>query len=911
VAKKAKQIYLIDGTGYMFRAYYAMMRQRLSNSRKLPTGGIMAFSRMMLGVLRNKAPEYAAVAFDRPEPTFRHQMYDAYKSNRDAPPEDMIAQIPYMKRVVEVMRIPILSQAGAEADDLIGSLATRSVAKGFEVVLVTADKDFSQLVGEKVRIWDPMKDEDIGPAEVEARWGVPPEKFVEIQALMGDSSDNIPGVPGIGEKTAVALIKEFGGLEEVLTAGDKIKRPKQRQSIEDNADLARLSFELATLKCDFEVNEDIESYRLGDADIPAAEKLFVEELEIKGIVDQLPGYVGGDSGEVSAPSGATPMEEANARDYHTVRTEKELGKMIRELTKTGRFAFDLETTSLDARAAKIVGLSFSAKAGRAFYVPVGHDTLDSGEQLPLDGVLEAVRPLIEGDKCVKIAQNIKYDMTVLSGAGMSIGGNIFDTMVASYLIHSGRMSHGLDNLALEYLELVTIKFSDLCGKGAKQILFSSVPVDDATVYACQDADFTFRLSEKMIPELRDHGLQDLFDNLEIPLLRVLFGMEDDGIRLDGKFLQGMGKEIEARLELIRAHIHEMAGEEFNINSPKQLRVILFEKLNLPVLKKTKTGPSTDIDTMERLAGSHPLPEEILNYRQLSKLKSTYIDTLPNLVNKKTGRIHAKFNQTVAATGRLSSSDPNLQNIPIRTELGREIRRAFLPEKGWKLLSADYSQIELRVLAHFTEDPSLVAAFEKGEDIHATTASAVYGVEVKDVDDEMRRVAKAVNFGIVYGQGAFGLSRTLGIPQGEAKSFIDTYFERFANVPAFVQQVIAEGRARGYVTTLFDRRRYLPDLNSRNRNLQNAAERTAGNSVIQGSAADIIKRAMIAISGRLRDEKKKTRMLVQVHDELLFEVPPKEMKAVEKLVAEEMEGAVQLKVPLAVESSSGDNWGEVH
>jgi DNA polymerase-1 len=458
---------------------------------------------------------------------------------------------------------------------------------------------------------------------------------------------------------------------------------------------------------------------------------------------------------------------------------------------------------------------------------------------------------------------------------------------------------------------VTIKFSELCGKGANATLFSSVPVDDATAYACQDADFTFRLSEKMIPELKEHGLQDLFENLEMPLLRVLFGMEDDGIRLDGKFLRGMGKELEARLELNRAHIHELAGEEFNINSPKQLRVILFEKLNLPVIKKTKTGPSTDLDTLERLAGSHPLPHEILNYRQLSKLKSTYIDTLPDLVNKKTGRIHAKFNQTVAATGRLSSSDPNLQNIPIRTDLGREIRRAFLPEKGWKLLSADYSQIELRVLAHFTEDPSLVTAFEKGEDIHATTASAVYGVNVNDVDDEMRRVAKAVNFGIVYGQGAFGLARTLGIPQGEAKSFIDTYFDRFAKVPAFVQQVIAEGRERGYVTTLFDRRRYQPDLNSRNRNLQNAAERTAVNSVIQGSAADIIKRAMIAISTRLRKEKREARMLVQVHDELLFEVPPKELQAVEELVAEEMEGAVRIKVPLAVESSSGDNWGEVH
>ncbi len=911
VAKKPKRIYLIDGMGYMFRAYYAMMRQRLSNSKGLPTGGIMAFSRMLISVLREKAPEYAAVAFDRPEPTFRHEMYDAYKSNRDAPPEDMVAQIPYMMRVVEVLRIPSLSRAGAEADDLIASLSLKATAQGFDVVLVTADKDFSQLVSDKVRIWDPMKDEDIGPAEVEARWGVPPEKFVEIQALMGDSSDNIPGVPGIGEKTAVALIKEFGGLEEVLSAGEKIKRPKQRQSLEDNADLARLSFDLATLRTDFPVEEDIEHYRLQGADIPAAEKLFVEELEFKSIMNQFPGYEPGEGAEVPGPAGADPLDEARARDYHTVRTKKDLDKMVRELKKAGRFAFDLETTSLDARAAEIVGLSFSAKAGRAFYIPVRHEGLETGKQLSLADALESVRGLLEGDQCVKIGQNIKYDMTVLSEAGVSIGGEIFDTMVASYLINSGRTSHGLDNLALGYLDLVTIKYADLCGKGAKAILFSHVPVEPATAYACQDADFTFRLAEKMAPELEEHGLEDLYRDLEIPLLRVLFEMEDNGIRLDGDFLEGMGKELEARLEQMQTLIHELAGEEFNINSPKQLRVILFEKLNLPVFKKTKTGPSTDIDTMERLAGRHPLPQEILNFRQLSKLKSTYIDTLPNLVKPKTGRIHAKFNQTVAATGRLSSSDPNLQNIPIRSELGREIRRAFLPEAGWKLLSADYSQIELRVLAHFTGDPSLVAAFEKDEDIHSTTASAVYGVKVSDVDAEMRRVAKAVNFGIVYGQGAFGLSRTLDIPQGEAKAFIDTYFERFAKVPVFVRQVIAGGRERGYVTTLFNRRRYLPDLNSRNRNLVNAAERTAVNSVIQGSAADIIKRAMISISERLKKEKRKARMLVQVHDELLFEAPPGELKALEKLVAEEMEGAVALRVPVAVESSTGENWGEVH
>ncbi|MEE9240537.1 MAG: DNA polymerase I [bacterium] len=910
MAKTPKRIFLVDGTGYIFRAYYAMLRQRLSNSRGMPTGGILAFSRMLLKVIREKSPDYMAVAFDRPEPTFRHEMYPAYKANRDAPPEDLIAQIPFMQRIVDVLRIPVLSRAGAEADDLIGSLAERAVSQGFEVVLVSADKDFSQLVSDKIKIWDPMKDKEIGPAEVEDRWGIPPRKFVDIQALMGDSSDNIPGVPGIGEKTAVALIQEFGGLEELLAGTDRIKRPKQRQSIEDNADLARLSRELATLRRDFPVEEDIEHYRLGSTDFKAARQLFIGELEFKNILEQLPGYDGQNGGEAEAPA-ANPMEEAQRRDYHIIRTKKDLRAMIKEITKAGRFAFDLETTSLNPREAEIVGFSFSAKEERAFYIPVGHESLEAGNQLPPGEVLEALRPLFDSPKLEKIAQNIKYDMGVFSMAGVPVKNPIFDTMLASYLIQSGRTSHGLDNLAMEYLGIATIKFTDLCGKGAKQIPFSQVPVDSAAPYACQDADLAFRLAGRMRPELEEQGLVDLFNDLELPLLRVLLEMEQAGIRLDGDFLGGMGKELEVRLEAIQAQIYEIAGEEFNINSPKQLRVILFEKLNLPVIRKTKTGPSTDIDTMEKLAARHPLPQEILNYRQLSKLKNTYVDTLPGLVSPRTGRIHASFNQTVAATGRLSSSDPNLQNIPIRTDLGREIRLAFLPEEGWKLLSADYSQIELRVLAHFTNDPALVAAFENEEDIHLTTASAVYGVSAEEVDDEMRRIAKAVNFGIIYGQGAFGLSQTLGISQSEARSFIDAYFDRFASVPAFVKKVIEEGTERGYVTTLFNRRRYLPDLASRNRNARNAAERTAVNSVIQGSAADIIKRAMIAISARLKKEKRRTRMLIQVHDELLFEIPPKEVKAVSKLVTGEMEGAVALRVPLAVEASTGDNWGELH
>ncbi|MBI2177280.1 MAG: DNA polymerase I [Candidatus Tectomicrobia bacterium] len=897
----------------MFRAYYAMLRQRLSNSKGRPTGAVYAFARMLLKVIREKAPEYIAVAFDRPEPTFRHELYPAYKANRDAPPEDLIEQIPLMQRAVEVLRIPVLIRPGAEADDLIGSLAARAAAEGFEVVLVTGDKDFAQLVTGRVRIWDPMKDEEMGPGEVEKRWGVPPDKFVEVQALMGDSSDNVPGVPGVGEKTAVSLIQEFGSLEGVLASAAKIARPKLRESLQENADLARLSRELCTIRRDLEVGEDFGRYRLGPADLGAARKLFVEEMEFKSLIEQLPGYEAPEGGEEAEGAGAPPKAapDKKGRDHAAIRAKSELAAFLKELKKAGRFALDLETTSLDPTQARIVGVSLSPAPGRARYIPLAHDRMDAGPQLSAGEALGALGPLLADKKLEKVGQNIKYDMAVLAEAGVEIEGPLFDTMVASYLLHSGRTSHGLDHLALEMLGETTIKYEELCGKGAKQISFSSVPVEQAAAYACQDADFTLRLADLMAPQLKKEGFEKLFHALEMPLLRVLLEMERTGIRLDARVLRGMGKELEAKLEAMQARIHELAGGEFNIQSTPQLRQILFEKLGLPVVRRTKTGPSTDIDTLEKLALQHPLPQEILSYRQLAKLKNTYVDTLPGLVSPKTGRIHTDFNQTVAATGRLSSSNPNLQNIPIRTDLGRGIRRAFLPEKGWLLLSADYSQIELRVLAHFTGDPGLVKAFERGEDIHATTAAAVYGVPPKEVTPEMRRVAKAVNFGIVYGQGAFGLSQTLGVPQGEAKSFIEAYFRRFARVPAFVERTIAEGAKRGWVSTLLGRRRYLPDLQSRNRNLRAAAERTAVNSVIQGSAADVIKRAMVRIASRLRKERLAARLLLQVHDELLFELPPKEEKALSRLVREEMEGAGRLAVPLAVEMSTGANWGEVH
>jgi len=904
--KEQKKIFLIDGSGYMFRAYYAMMRQNLRNSKGTPTGAVLAFTRMLLKVIKDKKPDYAAIAFDRPEPTHRHSIFPKYKANRNAAPEDLVSQIPLIHRVVEILNIPLLVEAGLEADDLLGSLAHEALKEKFEVLLITADKDFAQLVNEKIRIWDPMKDEEYGPKEIEEKWGIAPDKFIDIQALMGDSTDNIPGAPGIGEKTAVSLIQEFGSLDNLLKSVTKVKRPRQKQILEENKDLILLSRELCRIKCDAEQKNSLENYRLKDANIELGREFFIEELEFKNILEQLPGYESSDS---KTTEDTEPLIQKNEK-YRKIISKSDLGKLIKTLEKSTSFSIDLETTSLDPKEAEIVGLSLSVSAGEAFYIPVGHKNEPKSEQLSLKLVMKELSPFLLSEEKEKIGQNIKYDISVFRENGYEIKGKIFDTMLASYLILSNRTSHGLDHLAEEYFGISTIKYVDICGKGAKQISFSEVSIEDATQYASQDADITFRLAEKMKEQLKEDKLDELFSDLEIPLLAILLDMETTGIRLNVDLLNRMSSKLEVELEGMTKKIYELAEEEFNINSTVQLRRILFENLNLPIMKKTKTGASTDIDTLERLSHLHELPNMILQYRQLTKLKNTYVDALPRLVYKKTGRIHTHFNQTITATGRLSSSDPNLQNIPIRTDLGKEIRSAFIPKEGWSIFACDYSQIELRVLAHFTLDPSLVDAFSKGEDVHSTTASAVFGVSLKEVTSEMRRIAKAVNFGIIYGQGAFGLSKTLGIPQSEARSFIEKYFERFASVPAFVNKIVEEVKEKGYISTLLGRRRYIPDIESRNQNLRRASERTAVNSVIQGSAADIIKKAMVDIFTKLETENKQTKMLVQVHDELLFESPRKELESSMEFASSEMENAISLEVPVVVEVHAGKNWGEL-
>ncbi|MED5578804.1 MAG: DNA polymerase I [Nitrospinota bacterium] len=904
--KEQKRIFLIDGSGYMFRAYYAMIRQNLRNSKGAPTGAVLAFTRMLLKVIRDKKPEYAAIAFDRPEPTHRHSIFPEYKANRDAAPEDLVLQIPLIHRVVESLNIPLLVEAGLEADDLLGSLAQEALKNEFEVLLITGDKDFAQLVNEKIHIWDPMKDEEYGPQEIENKWGISPDKFIDIQALMGDSTDNIPGAPGIGEKTAVSLIQEFGSLDSLLDSIADVKKPKQKQILEENKDLILLSRELCRIKCDAEQTNILDDYKLKNANLKLAEELFVDELEFKNILEQLPGYKVSDSKITEEKVRSIQKNEK----YRKITTKTDLEKLIKILEKSMSFSIDLETTSLDPKEAEIVGLSLSMSTNEAFYIPVGHKNVPKKEQLSLKFVMEKLSPFLVSEEKEKIGQNIKYDISVFRECGYEVKGIIFDTMLASYLIFSNRTSHGLDHLAEEYFGISTIKYVDICGKGAKQISFSEVPIEDATQYACQDADITFRLAEKMKKQLKEDQLDKLFSDLEIPLLEILLNMESTGIRLNVDLLDKMSSKLKVKLEGMTKQIYVLAEEEFNINSTVQLRRILFENLNLPIMKKTKTGASTDIDTLEKLAHLHELPNMILQYRQLTKLKNTYTDALPRLVHEETGRIHTHFNQTITATGRLSSSDPNLQNIPIRSELGKEIRSAFIPKEGWSIFACDYSQIELRVLAHFTLDPSLVDAFLKGEDVHSTTASAVFGVSIEEVTSEMRRIAKAVNFGIIYGQGAFGLSKTLGIPQSEARSFIEKYFERFSSVPAFVEKVVDQAKEKGYISTLLGRRRYIPDIDSRNQHLRRASERTAVNSVIQGSAADIIKKAMVDIFYKLAKEKKQTKMLVQVHDELLFESPPNELDSSMDFVSQEMENAILLEVPVVVEVHSGKNWGEL-
>jgi DNA polymerase-1 len=888
-----KRIFLIDGSALAYRSYFAFIRSPLVNSKGENTSATFGFVNSLLKILRDQAPDYIAVAFDTGKPTFRHEMYADYKATRQKMPDDMRDQLPRVRQVVEAMRVPIVEQEGFEADDLIATLARQAVEQGLEAAIVSGDKDFMQLVGPHVRLYDPRDDAWTDAEGVKAKFGVGPERVVDVLALMGDASDNVPGVPKVGEKTAIALVQAFGGVEEVLAGAERVTKKQVRENLIAHADLARKSKELVTIRQDAPVLLDLEGMRAGAFDTEALTGLF-RELEFTRLLSQ-----------ITSPPAAkveTPVT------YVLVDTVEKLDGLVRRMREAPLVSVDTETTDTDAMRARLVGVAVSVAPHEGFYIPVGHT---AGPNLDLREALGRLRPVLEDPALPKCGQNLKYDAMVLRRHGVGLEGMAFDAMVASYLIDPDR-PHGLDALSLAYLDHQTIPISDLIGKGKEQVSFAEVPVERACAYSAEDADVALRLKATLEPKVAEAGAADLLREVEMPLVGVLADMELAGVAVDVPFLREMSRVFERDLGRLAEEIHRIAGEAFNINSTQQLGRILFEKLGLPRKRKTKTGYSTDVGVLEELALDHELPRRILEHRQLAKLKSTYVDALPELIHPETGRIHTSFNQTVTATGRLSSSNPNLQNIPIRTETGREIRKAFVPrDRDHVLLSADYSQIELRILAHLSRDEALIEAFRSGEDIHVRTASLMFNLMPEFVQEEMRRRAKTINYGVVYGMGAFGLAGRLGIPRREAQAFIERYFETYSGVRAYLDRAVKEATERGYVTTMLGRRRFLPELASTNANTRAFGERTATNSPIQGSAADMIKVAMARVRRALKGAGLTAQMILQVHDELVFEVPRKEVEKVKEIVAQEMQGALPLSVPVQVEVGVGENWLEAH
>jgi DNA polymerase-1 len=890
MSKKAT-LYLIDGSSYIFRAFFGV-RQNLSTSKGLPTNALYGFVTMLQRVVRDECPDYLTVTFDSKEKTFRHEMYADYKANRESPPEDLMKQFPYFERLVEAHNIHSIRVPGVEADDIIGTLTRQGQQAGLQVVIVSGDKDMMQLIAPDVVMLDTMKGKRFGKKEVIEKFGVGPDKVIDVMGLMGDSSDNIPGVKGVGPKTAADLIQKFGSIENMYEHIEEIDKKKLKDKLITDKENAELSRKLVTIDTAVPMDCTIEDLKVRAVDNTALTEIFTE-LEFSSLIPE----------DIKAPVQAQHI-------YRTVLTEQVFADLLAELSAQKEFALDMETTSLNPVAAESVGISFAFKENEAYYIPLTHRYLGVPEQLDLKMVFQKLKPILENPKIGKVGHNIKYDQIVLENEGIRLKGIMFDTMLASYVLDPSRRGHGMDALALEIFGHRTITYKEVAGTGAKQIGFDEVEIERATEYAAEDSDITWRLYRYFQPKLTD-DLLALYNEVEMPLLEVLAEMEINGVYVDKQHLADLSREITKELKKYEAKIFELAGEIFNINSPKQLAVILFEKLQLPVVKKTKTGYSTDVSVLEELSDQHELPENILAFRQLGKLKSTYVDALPLDIDKKTGRVHTSFNQTVAATGRLSSSDPNLQNIPIRTDMGKEIRKAFAAQGQGKLLSADYSQIELRILAHLSEDETLINAFIKGEDIHSRTAAEIFGTSLGNVDQDARRMAKAVNFGIIYGLSAFGLSRQLKISMKEAKTFIDQYFDLYPRIKTFMDSAIAQARERGYTLTIMNRKRFLPDINSSNKQVKQAAERIAINSPIQGSAADLIKVAMINLSREMKKQKLQSKMILQVHDELVFECPPAEKTTMETLVKKEMEGVYKFSVPLVVDMGWGDNWNEAH
>lgn len=889
-----KTIYLVDASTFIHRSYHAI--RNLSTKDGRPTNAVFGFVATMNKLLKERKPEYLAVAYDAKGPSFRKSLYPEYKANRPPMPEDLAAQQEPIRKIVDALGLKSLEIKGLEADDIIAALATQAQEAGFNVIIVSGDKDYYQMLNDRVSMYDPnpKRESAMDMETFKEKFGVTPAQFLDVQGLMGDSTDNIPGVPGVGEKTALKLINEYGSIDNLFRNVEEIKQVKLKDKLIENKDSAYISMDLARLKTDADVGVDIADLKVGEQDSDALLALY-QDLEFIRFASELEQQGCGGLGY---------------DDYHLVTTGDELDALIKELSDYKTISVDLETTSLNPMTASIVGISLSGKEQRAFYIPVGHTTLGA-KQISWEEASTRLKPLLESETISKVGQNIKYDYIILKRHGVNVHPITGDPMIASYLLEPGAGGHNLDALAMTILGHKTIKYEEVVG--SKKIGFDQVPPEAARDYACEDADVTLILAEKLNRRIEEAGLTDLYRNLELPLINVLAEMEMNGVALNTSLLSELSIDLTGRMAEAEKRIYELAGRTFNINSPKQLGQVLFEDLGLPQGKKTKkkSGYSTDVEVLTELAEKHELPAEILNFRSLTKLKSTYVDALSQLINPETGRVHTSFNQAVTATGRLSSSDPNLQNIPIRTEEGRRIREAFIARPGWKILAADYSQVELRVLAHYSGDKGLQDAFISNEDIHTRTASEVFGLMPAMITPDLRREAKAINFGIVYGQQAFGLARQLGIERKKAQDYIDAYFERYSGVKAFIDNTLETARETGFVTTLMGRRRRLPDLNNKNYNARSMAERMAVNTPIQGTAADIIKKAMIDVRLALSETGLRAKMLLQVHDELVFEVPEEELEKTTELVRTRMENVVKLDVPLIVDVSHGDNWSEAH
>ncbi|MHB1049888.1 MAG: DNA polymerase I [Bacteroidota bacterium] len=928
---KREKIFLIDSMGIAYRSYFAFVQNPLINSKGENTGAIYGFVNYLNKILEEQKPDYIAAVFDTDKPTFRHIAYAEYKATRNKMPDDMAASLGYLKDVVKAYNIPVLELDGYEADDIIGTLARKAEKEKVDSFLVTSDKDFMQLVTSKVKLYRPGKfgsdDEIIDETGVMEKFGVPPDRVVDMLGLIGDSSDNVPGVPGIGPKTALPLIQKYGTIEEIIEHADSIPQKGTKEKIKAHSEVALLSKRLVTIDIHVPIDVDIHQLKAKPKDTATLLQLF-DRLEFRTFSRRLREQSHKGAPQPESPADIQPSAELASiqtvpHQYSIVTTDAEYLRFLSEFKKAKSFVFDTETTSTDALNAELVGISFAFTNHSAFYVPVidapmhsdNTDLFDDKREyngragFPVERIVKDLGPVFENDKVKKFGQNVKYDSLVLSHKGITVAGVGFDTMIAAYVLRSDRQ-HSLDSLAAEHLNYRMVSFKELTDGGKKDI--RDIPVDSVGAYSAEDADITLQLVDILHDKLAVNGLKKLCVEMEFPLIEVLTQMELNGVTIDTRFLQEMSGEIGGVLESITSSIYSMAEEEFNINSTQQLAKILFEKIKLRTVKKTKTGFSTDVAVLESLRKEHPIIEQLLEYRQLQKLKSTYVDALPKLINRRTGKVHTSFNQTVAATGRLSSSDPNFQNIPIRTELGRKIRKAFIPSDANALiLAADYSQIELRIMAHISGDPGLTEAFNNREDIHATTASKVFGVKQKDISRDMRRKAKEVNFGIMYGIGAFGLANRLEIAQSEAKEIIQRYFERFPKVNQYIADTIASAHANGFVETLNGRRRYFPDINNKNQNIRGNAERQAINMPIQGTAADMIKLAMIGIHRVLRNKKMKGKMILQVHDELVFDIPRTEERSIRELVESEMKNALPLSVPIEVDIGSGSNWLEAH